>query len=839
MSDDPTRAPPQGGVIEGSNPSVYNPLDPIVIFIIQAGLIVIMCHLLHWPLSKIRQPRVIAEVIGGIVLGPSVMGRIPGFSEAIFPKASIPNLTLVANLGLVLYLFIIGLETDIGFLLSNWRVATSVSIAGLALPFAVGCALAWGVYNEFSDDEGILHIDFPIYMLFVGVAIAITAFPVLCRILTELKLLETSVGVITLSAGVANDVVGWILLALCVALANAGSGLTALWILLACAGYMVFLIYAVRIPLAWLLRRTGNIENGPSQSMISLILLIALASAFFTAIIGVHAIFGGFMVGLIIPRDRNFNIKVLEKLEDLIGALFLPLYFTLSGLKTNIGLLDSGITWAYVFAVTFTAFFTKVIGATLGARVNGLVWRESFTIGALMSCKGLVELIVLNIGLQANILSTRTFTIFVVMALLTTFVTTPLVSFLYPPSYQRKLEAWKRGEIDWDTGAPISAGNASGSDGPDASKPITTRINRMLVYLRLDNMPSTLMLVSLFGKQAVADGQADSTTQIDEKNATTSVTPTGDSLRTVRAHGLRLLPLGDRESNVMTVSQVDEYSNNDTVLNIFRTVGQFLRIAVSGEAAVMPEARFAEALLTKSSDIASDLVLVPWSETGNLNDTLEPSPETSVTASPYTQFASTILATTEQNIGIFFPRGTTAPVGEAAPAGPTRRMTRAYSFSDLHRDIPIIPVANVSHHIFVPFFGGADDDFALSLALQLCEKNNVTASVFQIVGDLADARDLATHVTSQASAAAASRITVETVSAGKPLDSALGQALSQIRPNANGITWQNLIIVGRHTDRTAPRTGSEVKDCLGAMASKFVDAKIKADLLVVQARATR
>lgn len=188
---------------------------------------------------------------------------------------------------------------------------------------------------------------------------------------------------------------GWILLALCVALANAGSGLTALWILLACAGYMVFLLYAVRLPLAWLLRRTGNIENGPSQSIISLIILIALASAFFTAIIGVHAIFGGFMVGLIIPRERNFNIKVLEKLEDLIGALFLPLYFTLSGLKTNIGLLDSGITWAYVFAVTFTAFFTKVIGATLGARVNGLVWRESFTIGALMSCKGLVELIVL------------------------------------------------------------------------------------------------------------------------------------------------------------------------------------------------------------------------------------------------------------------------------------------------------------------------------------------------------------------------------------------------------------------------------------------------------------
>lgn len=431
------------------------------------------------------------------------------------------------------------------------------------------------------------------------------------------------------------------------------------------------------------------------------------------------------------------------------------------------------------------------------------------------------------------------------MALLTTFATTPLVSFLYPPWYQRKLDAWKRGEIDWDTGAPISGGNTSGSEGPDGAKPVTTRINRMLVYLRLDNMPATLTLVSLFGKQAAPGaGQPEATTQdLDEKTGTASVTapsPTGDSLRTVRAHGLRLLPLGDRESNVMTVSQVDEYSNNDTVLNIFRTVGQFLRIAVSGEAAVMPEARFAEALLTKSSDISSDLVLVPWSESGNLGDTLEHAPDSAITASPYTQFASTILGSTDQNVGIFFPRGTSAPVGSDDAAPPrTPKMTRAYSFSDLHRDIPIIPVVNVSHHIFVPYLGGPDDDFALSLVLQLCEKDKVTATIYQIVGDSADARDLASIVSSQASAAAAPRITVETITAGKPVDAALGQALSQIRPNANGVTWQNLIIVGRHIDRAASRTGNEVKDCLGIMASKFIGARVKADLLVVQARARR
>jgi len=164
---------------------------------------------------------------------------------------------------------------------------------------------------------------------------------------------------------------------------------------MACVGYMLVLLYAVKPVLTFLLRRSGSIENGPSQTMISLILLLALASAFFTGIIGVHAIFGGFMVGLILPRESGFNIKVTEKLEDLIGAVFLPLYFTLSGLNTNLGLLDSGIAWAYVVAVTLVAFFTKLMGATVAARLNGLVWRESFSIGVLMSCKGLVELIVL------------------------------------------------------------------------------------------------------------------------------------------------------------------------------------------------------------------------------------------------------------------------------------------------------------------------------------------------------------------------------------------------------------------------------------------------------------
>lgn len=217
----------------------------------------------------------------------------------------------------------------------------------------------------------------------------------MARILTELKLLQTDVGLIVLSAGVGNDVVGWILLALTVALVNAGTGLTALYVLLVSIAWILFLVYIVRPAFIWALRRDGSLENGPSQSMVALTLLMVLASAFFTDIIGVHAIFGGFLVGLICPHEGGFAVRMTEKIEDLVSVLFLPLYFTLSGLRTNIGLLDDGLVWAYVIGVVAIAFFAKISGGTLAARLNGMVWRESLTIGVLMSCKGLVELIVL------------------------------------------------------------------------------------------------------------------------------------------------------------------------------------------------------------------------------------------------------------------------------------------------------------------------------------------------------------------------------------------------------------------------------------------------------------
>lgn len=567
----------------------------------------------------------------GIILGPSIMGRIPGFTQAIFPTQSMPVFSLAANIGLIFYLFLVGLEIDLRFLIKNWRIAASVVSLDMAVPFGMGYAIAYGIYYEFHGEPGTVQINFATFGLFVAVAIAITAFPVLCRILTSLNLLNANVGVITLTSGIANDVIGWVLLALCDTLVNAGNGISALWVILVSMGYALFLAYAVRPAFMWVLRKTHSLENGPTQSVVALTVLMVLVSAFFTSIIGAHSVFGAFMIGLVCPHEGGFAIKLTEKLEDLIATLFLPLFFARSGLNTNLGLLDSGIVWGYVIGIIAVAFASKIFGGTMGARLNGLVWRESVTIGVLMSCKGLVELIVLNIGLQAKILSTRTFTMFVVMALVTTFATTPLVSWLYPPSYQRKLELWKSGKIDWD-GNPLHPEDSGEHFDPDKKVDVT---NRLLVYLRADGLSSLFSIVDLFASASSPTLiEENVTTGIIEKSGFTTALRSSVERETLaehntrrkrlRIHSLRLTELGERGSPVMKVSEpYEEYAGNDPIMKAFGTLAHTAKarnVVISGHLSVIPGISFAQTLATKASSTQSDFILLPWSETGTLSE---------------------------------------------------------------------------------------------------------------------------------------------------------------------------------------------------------------------------
>ncbi|KLJ06650.1 hypothetical protein EMPG_17862 [Blastomyces silverae] len=863
------RATPQGGIFDHANPSKYDPKNPITLFIIQAGLIIIICRALHYPLSKIRQPRVISEVVGGIILGPSVLGRIPGFRDAIFPEESIPNLNLVANIGLVLYLFMIGVETNMRSMLSNWRVAVSVSAAGMILPFGLGCAIAYGLYNEFREDPALAPINFGTYMLFIGIAMAITAFPVLCRILTELELLNTTVGEIVLSAGVGNDVVGWILLALCVALVNASTGLTALWVLLTCVAFVLFLTFAIRPVFIWYLKRTGSLHNGPDQSVVALTLLLALGAAFFTQVIGVHAIFGGFLVGLICPHEGGFAIKTTEKIEDLIGAVFLPLYFALSGLNTNIGLLDTAVTWGYVIAVIVIAFAAKVAGGMFASRLNGLVWRESAAIGVLMSCKGLVELIVLNIGLQARILSDRTFTIFVVMALATTFATTPLTLYLYPEWYRDRMERWRRGEVDWDGNEISSESDPSNSSDIAQQKARGSSTQKFLVYLRLDNLAGLFTFVSLLGR---GDDSKTPSSKVHHSHEDRKIDLLARKERPVEVHGLRLIELTDRDSSVMKVSEARDYSFSDPILNTFRTFSQLNTLTVSGAVVISPEHAYAETIVNKARDLSSDFILLPWSETGGMSEhqiLLFDDKTEKFSTGPHSAFVSSILKNAKCPVGVFVNKGFGGPQLTRPQPG---HLSRSVSGTSVYKsaDITLSPALNQGHHIFFPYLGGADDKVGIRLVLQLAKNTTVTATIVHV--------DTSDEVSPAASTQEDASEPPTPTSQDKDADNSFFNALRDSVPEAlsSRVIFQDLkatpttivtavldaakadvgkskdntgdlVIVGRTNVTTSTLTsaglsssgeiGSEAKRALGALGEAMAATSnaVQASVLVVQA----
>jgi len=463
--------------------------------------------------------------------------------------------------------------------------------------------------------------------------------------------------------------------------------------------------------------------------MVALTIVLVLISSFFTDIIGVHAIFGAFLVGLICPHEGGFAVRLTEKIEDLVTVLLLPLYFALSGLRTNIGLLNDGIVWGYVIAVITVAFTAKVCGGTIAARLNGLLWRESFAIGTLMSCKGLVELIVLNIGLQAGIISKRVFTIFVVMALVTTFATTPLTLWIYPPTYQRKVEAWRRGEIDWD-GTPLINETV-------ADKKTKTSVSKITVLLRLDSLPSMLSFVSLLkgqqsGPPPIVHRAKASAASKEIQNEIVHQR----SEDKIEVHGLRMVEIGERNSAVMQVAEESEFSERDPVVSIFKSFGRLFNFACSAGLSLLPEGSMADVLTQKTKTTMSDLLVIPWSESGALNDTPNEFPgEDTIRrfeAGPFTSFVHSTLELARCDTAIFINRG----FGGSGPEIKTlKRQTSALSVARVQtglQDRAVLPVLDVSHHIFFPFVGGADDRAAMRMVLQLIKNPNVTATIVQV-----------------------------------------------------------------------------------------------------------
>jgi Kef-type K+ transport system membrane component KefB len=404
----------------------HNLQHPLAILLAQIITIIIIARLLGWVCKKIGQPSVIGEIIAGIILGPSLIGMyFPEFSAALFPAKSLGNLQFLSQIGLILFMFIVGMELDLKVLRNKAHEAVVISHASIIIPFALGMGLAFFIYQSFAP-EGIQFLSFA---LFLGIAMSITAFPVLARIVQERGIHKTRLGTVVITCAAADDITAWCILAAVIAIVKAGSFISAFYIIGLAFVYVLTMIFIIRP----FLKRVGELHatrENLSKPIVAIFLLILLLSSYATEVIGIHALFGAFMAGAVMPENIRFRNIFIEKVEDVALVLLLPLFFVFTGLRTQIGLLNDPFLWKITGLIILVAVAGKFIGSALAAKFVGQNWKNSLTIGALMNTRGLMELVVLNIGYDLGVLTPEVFTMMVIMALLTTFMTGPALDFI-------------------------------------------------------------------------------------------------------------------------------------------------------------------------------------------------------------------------------------------------------------------------------------------------------------------------------------------------------------------------------------------------------------------------
>jgi len=374
--------------------------------------------LCHW----LQQPPVIGEMIAGILLGPSLLGQLaPDAYSYLLPQSIAPLLNAIAQFGVILYMFIVGLELNPSILRGKRHAAVAISHASIVFPFLLGTALALVLYPRFSTST----VPFTSFSLFVGVSMSVTAFPVLARILTDRGISRTRLGSLALSCAAVDDISAWCLLALVVGITQARAGHAVSTFALA-ALYVLVMATIMRSLASWVARK---FERGGrlTQGALAAVLLVVLLSSFTTEWIGIHAIFGAFALGSIIPHDSAFARDLRTKLEDFTVVFLLPAFFAFTGLRTRIGLLEGAEAWLFCALIVGVASLGKFGGSAIAARLTGLSWRDSSALGILMNTRGLMELIVLNIGLDFGVISPVLFAMLVLMALATTMATTPIL----------------------------------------------------------------------------------------------------------------------------------------------------------------------------------------------------------------------------------------------------------------------------------------------------------------------------------------------------------------------------------------------------------------------------
>jgi len=405
---------------------INNLRSPFGLLLLEIIAILAVSKVFGFVITKIGQPSVIGEMIAGIVLGPSIMGFLfPEIFDFLFPLNSLANLEFLSQIGLAFFMFIIGMELDLDQLKNKTYNAIVISNTSIIFPYFLGVVVSYFLYEQFAP----ANVSFTAFALFIGISVSITAFPVLARILQERGLTKTALGAIVIASAAFNDVTAWCILVMVIAIVKAGSIASALFSILITIVFIFVMFYAVR---PWIKRISDKYADSKklNKKFVVTVFFILLVSAFITESIGIHALFGAFLAGVIMPKNLHIKELLMAKIEDVSILLLLPIFFAITGLRTQIGLLNEGYFWIICLLIIFIAVLGKLGGSAFAAKMTGYTWSESFSIGALMNTRGLMELIVLNIGYDLGILSPTLFTILVLMALATTFMTGPLLDLI-------------------------------------------------------------------------------------------------------------------------------------------------------------------------------------------------------------------------------------------------------------------------------------------------------------------------------------------------------------------------------------------------------------------------
>jgi Kef-type K+ transport system membrane component KefB len=400
--------------------------DSLPQLLLQIVVIISFTQLLGTLFRKIGQPAVIGETVAGIILGPSLLGLLfPGTFHFLFPPESMENLKFLSQIGLILFMFIVGMELDLRLIRKQAFDALIISHASILIPYSLGIALSIFLYHQFATP----HASFISFSLFMGIAMSITAFPVLARIIRDRQLTETKLGTLAITCAASDDVTAWCVLALLIAFIKSGSGMTGLFTI----GLVLLYAAVMLIPVRLFLTRMMNLylkQKIGYHTLMAMMFTMLILSAYCTEVIGIHALFGAFLGGVVMPKDEVLRKRITDRISDVTLVMLLPLFFVFTGLRTHAGLLNQSSLWISFGLILLVAVVGKFGGSTVTARLLGQTWKDSLSIGALMNTRGLMELIVLNIGYDMGILSPEIFAMMVLMALLTTMMTSPVLELL-------------------------------------------------------------------------------------------------------------------------------------------------------------------------------------------------------------------------------------------------------------------------------------------------------------------------------------------------------------------------------------------------------------------------